>query len=479
MKSCLVIDQGTTGTKGYRVYADGRMELVARRAHRQILPASGLVEHDAEEILRHLREIVAEAGPVDAVALANQGETVVAWDALTGEPVGPAIVWQDTRTRDMVARMKAEGLEPEVTARAGLPLDCYFSASRLRWYLDNAPQARSLLARGRLRLGTSDTFFLDRLCGVFATDVTTASRTSLMNIHTLQWDATLCAMFGVPMECLPAIRPTVGDFGHVRESGAPVRVSVVDQQAALYGHGLLDPGDVKITFGTGAFALALTGSTLRMEAEAGLLPTVAWQFAGSAPVYALDGGVLTAGAAVNWAESLGPAFSCADAKELARARGAEMGLFFLPALQGLGCPWWRRETRGSWAGLGLDTRPQDMARAVMEGIAFRSAQLMGAFTGAIGAAPSRVSVDGGLVANAWFTQFLADCLRQPVRVPRHVDVTAAGLGRFWLDSGDVPEGPENPAAWHEVTPREGSVDPLWQRRFDALSAMMASWAEKS
>ncbi|NHN89004.1 FGGY family carbohydrate kinase [Acetobacter conturbans] len=477
MKSCLVIDQGTTGTKAYRVWSDGRMEFVARRTHRQSLPEPGRVEHDAEEILTHLQEIIEVAGPVEALALANQGETVVAWDARTGAPVGPAIVWQDTRTSDVVARMKEDGLEPEVMARSGLPLDCYFSASRLRWYLDHVPQAKALQEQGWLRLGTSDAFFLDRLCAAFVTDVTTASRTSLMNIRTLQWDETVCRLFGVPMECLPAIRPTVGTFGCLRASGVPVVVSVVDQQAALYGHGLQKTGDVKITFGTGAFALALTGPELRVDAGEGLLPTVAWQFEGQPPVYALDGGILTAGAAVNWIESLGAAFSCTDSEALKDASAAAKGIFFLPALQGLGCPWWQRETRGMWAGLGLDAGPQDMARAVLEGIAFRAVQLVQTFEKTTGHVAARVSVDGGLVTNTWFTQFLADCLCSPVHVPGQVDVTAAGLGRFWLESEG--EGRPVDGLWTVVSPHPGAVDPCWQERFDMLTRLAADWGSKS
>ncbi|NHN92553.1 FGGY family carbohydrate kinase [Acetobacter sicerae] len=479
MKSCLAIDQGTTGTKAYRVWSDGRMELVGRRSHQQFLPAPGLVEHDAEEILRHIEELIAEAGPVDALALANQGETVVAWDAETGVPVGPAIVWQDTRTADVVARMKEEGLEPDIKARSGLPLDCYFSASRLRWYLDHVPQARLLREQGRLRFGTSDAFFLDRLCGVFVTDVSTASRTSLMNLRTCEWDETLCRLFDVPMECLPSIRPTVGAFGLLRDRNIPVRVSAVDQQAALYGHGLQHPGDVKITFGTGAFALALGAAGVCAGGEGGVLPTVAWRFAGRSAVYALEGGILTAGAAVNWVESLGPDFSCADEKALEAAQAAEKGLFFLPALQGLGCPWWERDARGSWVGLGLDTRPADMARAVLEGIAFRSVQLVKTFAAASGQTATRISVDGGLVSNRWFTQFLANCLGASVHVPEQVDVTAAGLGRFWLDGEGSQPAQASEAGWRVVTPRPDGAEARWQATFDHVTRQAIERCAKS
>ncbi|MFZ9634786.1 MAG: FGGY family carbohydrate kinase, partial [Alphaproteobacteria bacterium] len=208
----LAIDQGTTGTKAI-AWRDGVLREVGRRVHRQIRPRQGHVEHDPMELLGHLRELLAQAGPVDLVGIANQGETVVAWDEATGRPLHNALVWQDERTADEVARLRAAGVEALALARAGLPLDPYFSATKLRWLLDNAEGARELLRLGRLRLGTSDAFFLRNLCGASATDPSTASRTSLMDIRSLRWDEELCAAFGVPVECLPEIRPTTGPFG--------------------------------------------------------------------------------------------------------------------------------------------------------------------------------------------------------------------------------------------------------------------------
>ncbi len=231
MPAVIAIDQGTTGSKAYRLDTQGRFDLLGSFEHKQIFPQAGWVEHDARELLDHLRRLAALAGDAEALGIDNQGETVIAWDAESGEPIHNAIVWQDARTQDRIERLKAEGAEALTIERAGLPLDPYFSASKLRWIIDHVPAAKPLLARGKLRLGTSDSFFLDRLAGVYATDVTTASRTSLMNLATGQWDPELCRLFGVPIEALAEIRPTVGDFGSAGR--LPIRANLVDQQAAL------------------------------------------------------------------------------------------------------------------------------------------------------------------------------------------------------------------------------------------------------
>jgi glycerol kinase len=300
----LAIDQGTTGTKAHRLRPDGTFETIARFEHRQILPQSGWVEHDPEELMRHVQAALVAGDRPAAVGLANQGETVVAWDARTKRPLYNAIVWQDSRSADMTERLKAEGAEELTRNRAGLPLDPYFSATKLRWLLDNSAEARPLLREGRLRLGTSDAFFLDRLTGTFATDVTTASRTSLMNLATLSWDPELCALFGVPAECLPDIRSSAGPFGETH-SGVPVAASITDQQAALFGHGCRESGQSKITFGTGAFALALCGTEPILDQAGALASTVAWKLRDLPCRYALEGGIYNAASAVNWARGIG------------------------------------------------------------------------------------------------------------------------------------------------------------------------------
>ncbi len=430
----LAIDQGTTSTRAFRVEDDGTMRLVGQHRHRNFLPRPGWLEHDAAELLDAIRSLLAAAGPVDRIGLANQGETVVAWHAETKQPLGRAIVWQDTRTLGAIERLRVEGHEAFVTARAGLPLDPYFSAAKLRWLLDHLPYARTLLATGRLRLGTTDAFFLDALTGAWATDPSTASRTSLLDIATLRWDPDLCALFGVPLACLPPIRDTMGAFGTL-PNGVPVTASVVDQQAALRGHGCREPGDLKITFGTGGFALALTGG-LRRDA-AGLLPTCAWSAHGRA-AYALDGGITTAGAAIEWLQRVGllDRLDALDAD--AGPSAASQGVFFVPAQAGLGCPHHDRTARALWVGIGLDTTRETLCRAVLEGIALRTAELVATFALALGGV-RRLSVDGGLSRSAAFTAFLADALGRSIEVCTETDITARGLAALCgVQAADAP-----------------------------------------
>ncbi len=428
MSRILALDQGTTSTKAYRADDDG-FTLVGTRTHRQIRPAPGWVEHDAAELLSHLRELIELADPCDVAGLANQGETVVAWDAATKRPLHHAIVWQDDRTSTALARMKAEGIETLTLDRSGLPLDPYFSASKLRWLLDNAEGAADLRRQGRLRLGTSDAFFLDALTGRFATDVSTASRTGLMDLRRRSWDEDLCAAFGVPLDCLPEIRPTVGEFGTL-PGGTRLVASAVDQQASLFGHGCRTPGDLKITFGTGAFALGLTGSAPMDVGSSGLLPTCAWQIGNAEAVYALDGGILTAGAALEWLKAVGlvEGFEALDALDGPSA--VERGLVFVPALAGLGAPYWDRSARGGWIGLDLSTSRDDLVRAVLEGIAFRAAEVVAAFERTAGHSAARVSVDGGLSQSRYFGTFLASALGRGIEVSEHPDLTAWGLVEF-------------------------------------------------
>lgn len=428
----LAIDQGTTSTRAFVLDPSGAMRLLAALPHRQSYPAPGHVEHDPEELVANLRACLdaADDPRIAAVGLDNQGESCLAWDAETGEAVSPVIVWQDDRTAAQTGRMRAEGMEPEVRARAGLPLDPYFSASKLAWILRTVPRAQALHRRGRLRLGTTDAFFRDRLTGRFETDATTASRTSLMNLATCAWDAELCALFGVPVETLPAITPSTGDLGALRVGGQSVALtaSLVDQQAALYGHGCRAAGDAKITFGTGAFALAVTGDRPALTGTQAL-PTVAWHKSGEAPVFALDGGVYAASSAVNWAQGIRLFDDLADLDRFAGPTAAERGLVFVPALAGLACPHWNRAARGAWMGLSLDTTRADMVQAVLEGIAFRMAEVIEDMARAVPVG-APLSIDGGMSANPWFCQMLADALDRALVVSRNAELTAQGTA--WL-----------------------------------------------
>lgn len=433
----LAIDQGTTSTRAL-LYRDGRLAPVMQRAHRQILPAPGHVEHDPKELLANLHAALDHEA--DLVALANQGESCLGWDARDGRPVSPVIVWQDDRTAPETARLDREGAGSEVMARAGLPLDPYFSATKLGWILRNCPEAASLARQGRLRLGTTDAFFRERLTGRFQTDIATASRTSLMNIATGAWDPALCEIFGIPPDCLPEITPTAGDLGRL-PNGARLGASITDQQSALYGHGCRSPGAAKVTFGTGAFVQCLTGALIRPETP-GPLPTVAWQMPGEAAQHALDGAVYTAAAALDWAKSLGLFSEYAEIARFDAAPAIDRGLVFLPALAGLACPHWDRQARGSWFGLTLDHGPADLMQALLEGVALRAAEAIGAIDAL---QPIRaLSVDGGLARNDYLLGFLAGLLRHPMGRAVEVESTALGLVHMALaaDGQPVPPVPE-------------------------------------
>jgi glycerol kinase len=427
----LAIDQGTTSTRALRVDESGHASITHSIPHRQLYPAPGRVEHDPEELIRSIEQCLAENPDLSALGIDNQGESCLAWHADTRKPICPVIVWQDNRTQDVIERLKADGADDMVMQRAGLPLDSYFSATKLSWILENVDEAASLRRLGKLRIGTTDAYFMDRLGNRFATDITTASRTSLLNIETGQWDEELCDLFGVPMELLPPIVPSTGELAEIR-SGAlsvPLTASIVDQQASLYGHGCRVPGDAKITFGTGAFALVLTGDRPFRSPQQGLLPTVAWQRTGQHAQYALDGGVYCAGSAVEWIKSLGLFKRYDEINQFDGDSAAQRDLLFVPALSGLACPHWDRRAGGLWIGLSLDTSAQDMVQSVLEGIAFRAAEVIRAMDRFITIGED-ISIDGGVCANPYFCQFLADVLHRRVVVKTSPELTAMGTAEL-------------------------------------------------
>lgn len=428
------IDQGTTSTRGLVLGADGGLVPVLSLPHSQSYPAPGHVEQDGEELLSNIARCLQAAAP-DVVGLANQGESCLAWDARDGRPICPVISWQDDRTAGVTTVLDQGGAGPEVMRLAGLPLDPYFSASKLGWILRHVPRAAELAAQGHLRLGTTDAFFRDRLTGRFETDIATASRTSLMNLETGAWDAKLCQLFGVPIQCLPVIGPTSGDLG-VLPGGARLAASIVDQQAALYGHGCHRPGAAKITFGTGAFVQCLTGALVRPD-HPGPLPTVAWQKPGEAVTYALDGGVYAAASAVNWARNLGLFQEFSEISGFTAAPAIDRGIAFVPALAGLGCPHWSRATRGAWLGLNLATGKADMMQALLEGVALRTAEVIAAMS-ALHAFDGAVSVDGGLSQNVYFTRFLSEVAGHDLALSAQTEQTAAGVAWMAAETCSVP-----------------------------------------
>ncbi|MGQ0567324.1 MAG: FGGY family carbohydrate kinase [Gemmobacter sp.] len=413
------IDQGTTSTRCLVVQDGGAWHVAAALRHGQSHPVPGWVEHDPEELIANIRAVLAAAGPVDAIAIANQGESCLAWDASSGEALSPVIVWQDARTSDALAALPPDATTLS-TAISGLPLDPYFSASKLAWMLHNIPAVADARARGTLRLGTTDAFFLDRLAGTFATDRATASRTGLLDLGTGDWSRALCDLHGVPMDCLPRIADTDAGFGDI--GGVPVAVSTVDQQAALFGHGCAAPGDGKITFGTGAFLLAVTGDS--RPATGDLLPTVAWSRQGKGTTFAVEGGVYDAGAALEWARRIGLWDTPADLAAFDGPSALSRGIVFVPALSGLAAPWWDRTASPLFIGMDQATTRTDLTRAVLEGIAMLTAGLVRAVGGDAGRA---ISIDGGLSRSPFFAQVLANACHRAITVPPMHELTALGL----------------------------------------------------
>lgn len=464
----LAIDQGTTSTRAFLIDSTG-IQLVHSVEHRQIYPAPGWVEHDPEELLASIHACLEAAPQVDCVGIDNQGESCLAWDARTGQAIGPVIVWQDDRTADLCARLKNNGFEPMVRRRAGLPLDPYFSASKLGWIMENIPEARGLAESGHLRLGTTDAFFRDRLTGRFETDPSTASRTSLMNLASGAWDPELCDLFGVPIDALPEIRPTNGALGDL-PGGRRLTASVVDQQAALFGHGARSPGDAKITFGTGAFALVLTGE---LEDTPTLLPTIAWAEQGADLVYALDGGVYAAASAVNWARSLGLFSDWGEIEHFDAEPAISRGIAFVPALAGLAAPHWDRAARGGWLGLDLGTTRSDMMQAVLEGVAFRMAEAMEEMA-SLTPISSPISIDGGMSRNPWFCQFLADVLGLQISISTEAELTALGCAQLAIRGA---------GGTLELAPSAQLVDPRpvpsdWQETFRHAREAIQSFGQR-
>jgi glycerol kinase len=435
----LAIDQGTTSTRAMLFDREARMVSVAQRELPQHYPRAGWVEHDAEDIWRDtlavLREAIAAAAvPLDriaAIGLTNQRETVVVWDRSTGELIHRAIVWQDRRTADLCASLKAEGTEDEVRAKTGLLLDPYFSATKLAWILDNVANARASAERGELAFGTIDSFLLWRLTGgeVHATDTTNAARTLLYDIHADRWASDLCRLFRIPEAMLPEIRDNSGLFG-VTAAGLldrqiPIGGMAGDQQAALIGQACFDPGMVKSTYGTGCFLLLNTGEKAIQSANR-LLTTPAYRLNGRS-TYAVEGSIFVAGAAVKWLrDGLGVLENAAESETLASRVADSHGVYMVPAFVGLGAPHWDPEARAAIHGLTLDATRAHLARAALEAVAYQTFDLLRAMEADGCSAPVALRVDGGMAANAWLCQFLADITACRVDRPSNLETTALG-----------------------------------------------------
>jgi glycerol kinase len=440
----LAVDQGTTSSRAMVFDGVYRVKGVAQQEFPQLFPRSGWVEHDPEEIWRTviatmrgaLADAKLSASDMAAIGITNQRETTLIWDKKTGRAIHNAIVWQDRRTADTCEKLRRDGLESMVTAKTGLLLDPYFSATKIQWMLDEVEGARGRAERGELAFGTVDTFLLWRLTGgkVHATDLTNASRTLLCDIEKGQWDDDLLKLFGVPRALLPEIKQCRDDFGATDPAlfGAaiPIRGIAGDQQAATMGQACFTPGMLKSTYGTGCFAVLNTG-TKRIASTKRLLTTIAYRLDGKS-VFALEGSIFVAGAAIQWLRDGLHLIARADQSgPLAAAADPEQAVYLVPAFTGLGAPWWDPHARGALFGLTRNTGPKEIARAALEAVCYQTLDLLEAMRADWqGASDTVLRVDGGMVASDWMLQRLADILDAPVDRPVVLETTA--LGAAWL-----------------------------------------------
>ena len=445
------IDQGTTSTRFIVFDHSGAEVAIEQVEHRQIYPRPGWVEHDPLEILARCREVIRGglaragigAGDLAAVGIANQRETTVVWDRRTGQPVYNAIVWQDTRTDGFIAELARDGGQDRFRSRVGLPLATYFSGPKIRWVLDNVPGARARAEAGDLLFGTIDSWVMWNLTGgaagagtgsgrsaegVHVTDVSNASRSMLMNLRTLDWDADILAVMGVPRSMLPSIRASSEVYGEAVGdlAGVPVAGDLGDQQAALFGHACFEPGAVKNTYGTGCFMLLNTG-TEPVASKSGLLTTLGYRIGTEPARYALEGSIAIAGALVQWLrDNMGLIRSSDEIETLARTVDDNGGVYFVPAFSGLFAPYWRSDARGVIAGLTRYVNRGHIARAALESTAWQTREVLDAMNADSGVAVTALKVDGGMVRNELLMQFQADVVGVPVIRPKVAETTALG-----------------------------------------------------
>ena len=438
MEKCILsLDQGTSSSRAIVFDHAGNVLSVAQKEFTQHFPRPGWVEHDAREIWATeaavMTEAVAMAGlsgeQVASIGITNQRETTVVWDARSGEPICHAIVWQDRRTADYCDSLKAQGLTARIREKTGLIIDAYFSATKVRWILENIPGARSMADAGYLRFGTVDSWLVWNLTGgkVHVTDVSNASRTMLFNINTLQWDTELLDLFGIPASMLPEVRSSSDVYGHTALLGGEVPISGMagDQQAALFGQMCTEPGSVKNTYGTGCFLLMNSGSKPILSAN-NLLTTVAWKI-GDRTDYALEGSIFVGGSVVQWLrDGLGIIGSSSEVEALAASVPDNGGVYFVPALTGMGAPYWDPYAKGGIHGITRGTTAAHIARAALEGIAFQTMDIVRAMERDAGVHLSELKVDGGASRNNLMMQFQADILGAEVIRPKVTETTALG-----------------------------------------------------
>lgn len=432
----LSIDQGTSSSRAVVYDRDFHVLGSAQQEFEQHYPQSGWVEHDPEDIWSGVvdvcRSAMQKAGlsEVAAIGITNQRETTLVWDRATGVPIHRALVWQDRRTADICARWRDEGIETMVADKTGLRLDPYFSASKVAWLLDTVPGAREAADAGRLAFGTIDSFLIYRLTGgqSHVTDVTNASRTMLFNIHEARWDEELLERLGIPPSLLPDVRDCIDDFGitdcEAFEHPTPIRGVAGDQQAALIGQAGVEAGVTKSTYGTGCFVIAHTGETPRQSAHQ-LLTTVASRIDGQLS-YGLEGSVFVAGSAIQWLrDELKVIAHARETREIAEITGVVDDVYVVPAFAGLGAPYWDPDARGAIVGLSRGSHRDAIVTATLQSVAFQTADLMRAMHDD-GVTPDVIRVDGGMVLNDWFLQFLSDVLATPIERPINIESTVLG-----------------------------------------------------
>ena len=435
----LALDQGTSSSRAIVFDETGATCAVAQKEFRQIFPRSGWVEHDPHEIWSSQASVIAEAITtldinglnIAGIGITNQRETTIVWDSDTEEPIYNAIVWQDRRTSDYCDKLKSEGVTEMIRRKTGLIIDAYFSATKIKWILDNVPGARERANKGKLLFGTVDTWLIWRLTRgeVHVTDVSNASRTMLFNINTLQWDDELLKMFDIPRSMMPEVRSSSEIYGHTKTTifahKVPIAGIAGDQQAALFGQMCIEPGMVKNTYGTGCFLLMNSGDK-PIISQNNLITTVAWKI-GDKVNYALEGSIFVGGSVVQWLrDGLGVIKSSSEVEEMASRVPDTNGVYFVPALTGLGAPWWDQYARGTIVGISRGTTTAHIARAALEGIAFQTMDITAAMSRDAGLPLRELKVDGGASRNNLLMQFQADILGTRVIRPRVVETTALG-----------------------------------------------------
>ncbi|MGI6322587.1 MAG: glycerol kinase GlpK [Bacteroidales bacterium] len=455
-KYMLSLDQGTTSSRAIVFDSNGLPVSIAQKEFRQYYPKPGWVEHSPEEIwstqLGVAMEAIAKAGiesrNIEGIGITNQRETTLVWDRITGEPVYKAIVWQDRRTADFCDQLKKDGYAKKILEKTGLIIDAYFSATKIRWILDNVPGARDKANRGALAFGTVDSWLVWNLTkgSLHITDVSNASRTMLFNIHTLKWDEDLLKMFNIPLSMLPEVRSSSELYGHTKghfSSVIPVAGIAGDQQSALFGQMCIDPGMVKNTYGTGCFLMMNIG-TEPVRSKSRLLTTVGWQI-GNTTNYALEGSIFIGGAVVQWLrDGLGVIRKSADVESLASKVPDSDGVYFVPAFAGLGAPYWNQHARGTITGLTRGSTAAHIARAALDSIAYQTLEVLLAMKKDSGIDISELRVDGGATVNNSLLQFQADLLQANVVRPKITETTAlgaaylAGLATgYWSDLTEI------------------------------------------